>query len=526
MPRHNATSVSPKGAAATAISRDAARDETMAMVRRILDQKRNRMVLAFLLVVAALRSAAILLSPLGLGVDEAQYWLWSQEFDFGYYTKPPLTSWIIGLSHMMFGHAEWAVRLPAPWLHLATALVLWRATDWLYGSRAGRWAAILWTLLPLVSLGSFVISTDTPLLLAYSCGLLALAAILTDRVTAPRGLFYAGLAIGIAMLAKYAAIYFALSLVLFAGWDRMAKGRALTLPALGLFVVGLLLALGPNLIWNLANDFTTVRHLGDNANLAKQSYSPGSMLAFLGAQFGVAGPAAFALMVTLFIPPFSGQTRRLLISFAAPPLVIISIQAFLSEANANWAAAALPALVIWLAHWITSPGGIRWGLLTAGINGGIAAAFAVAMFAGQFGPLTPESDPLRRLRGWDLLAQDIAPVVAAHDASMIIADRRATAALLSWHFHDGVTGDAGQRKPVAIRVFDEDGIPSNHFEQNLNWTPAPGRHLLAVNGATTPPDLPGVTWEAVTSLSDHAISDNRRRTLYIFRGVEGPAVAN
>ena len=542
MPQHDATSDSSETAAATAVSGDALRDETLAMLRKIMDQKRNRMVLAFLLVVAALRSAAILMSPLGLGVDEAQYWLWSQEFDFGYYTKPPLTSWIIGLSHMIFGHAEWAVRLPAPWLHLATALVLWRATDWLYGPRAGRWAAILWTLLPLVSLGSFVISTDTPLLLAYSCGLLALAGTLTNRISASRGLFYAGLATGIAMLAKYAAIYFALSLLLFAAWDRIAptnkvardnlagdditNNRTLTLPAIGLFAVGLLLAVGPNLIWNLVNDFTTVRHLGDNANLAKQSYSPGNMLGFWGAQFGVAGPAAFALMLTLFIPPFSGRTRRLLICFATPPLLVISIQAFVSEANANWAAAALPALIIWLAHWISSPGGIRWGLLAASINGGIAAAFALAMFAGQFGPLTPDSDPLRRLRGWDQLAQDIAPALTGHNASMIVADRRATAALLSWHFHHGITDAAGQTIPVAIRVFDADGIPSNHFEQNLNWTPQPGRRLLAVNGATTPPTLPGVTWDARTSLSDHAISDNRRRSLYIYRGIEGPAVAD
>ena len=67
---------------------------------------------------AALRTASLVFSPLELGVDEAQYWLWSTGFNFGYYTKPPLTSWIIGLSHGLFGHHEWAVRLPAPWLHL------------------------------------------------------------------------------------------------------------------------------------------------------------------------------------------------------------------------------------------------------------------------------------------------------------------------------------------------------------------------------------------------------------------------
>ncbi|MEK9935752.1 MAG: glycosyltransferase family 39 protein, partial [Rhodobiaceae bacterium] len=134
----------------------------------------DRLVLVLMAAAAALRSLAIVLSPLELGVDEAQYWLWSTEFDFGYYTKPPLTSWIIGAAHQMFGHHVGAVRLPAPWLHLLTALALWRAAFWYAGAGAGRWAALIWTCLPAVALGSFVISTDTPLLLFWSLGLLAL----------------------------------------------------------------------------------------------------------------------------------------------------------------------------------------------------------------------------------------------------------------------------------------------------------------------------------------------------------------
>ena len=164
---------------------------------------------------AALRTASLVFSPLELGVDEAQYWLWSTGFDFGYYTKPPLTSWIIGLSHGLFGHHEWAVRLPAPWLHLATSLVLWRAADWLAGPAAGRIAAMIWMTLPSIALGSFVISTDTPLLLCWSAGVLALVGVLTGRLRERRGMLLAGGAFGAAMLAKYAAIYGLAGLALF-----------------------------------------------------------------------------------------------------------------------------------------------------------------------------------------------------------------------------------------------------------------------------------------------------------------------
>ena len=142
----------------------------------------NRFVLLVLLGLTLLRTAALAISPLELGVDEAQYWLWSQSPDFGYFTKPPLIAWIIGVAHWAFGHSTMAVRLPACWLQLATALVLWQTASWLYGPRAGRLTALIWISLPAVGLGSFLISTDTPLLLAMALALLALAGSVCEKI--------------------------------------------------------------------------------------------------------------------------------------------------------------------------------------------------------------------------------------------------------------------------------------------------------------------------------------------------------
>ena len=77
------------------------------------DQTQNWLIGSALLIITLLRSVAVITTPLELGVDEAQYWLWSQTPDFGYFTKPPLIAWIIGLAHWLFGHQMWAVRLPA-----------------------------------------------------------------------------------------------------------------------------------------------------------------------------------------------------------------------------------------------------------------------------------------------------------------------------------------------------------------------------------------------------------------------------
>jgi len=476
----------------------------------------DQLVLGLILAAAALRSLAIVLSPLELGVDEAQYWLWSTEFDFGYYTKPPLTSWIIGVSHQLFGHHVWAVRLPAPWLHLLTALILWRATFWYAGANAGRWAALLWTSLPAVALGGFVISTDTPLLLFWSLGLLALIAGVGGRIAITPAMALAGGAFGIALLGKYAAIYGLVGMGLFWGLERLRHAGPVTLPSLLGFLIAMGIAASPNLLWNLAHDFTTVRHLGDNANLDRQSHDPLNSLRFLGAQFATAGPLVFALMLGI-LKGGRDPAVRLLMCLSLPVIAIIMLQAFLSEANANWALAAMPALVVWLAGWLagraSSPARPRLGIAALTVNVALSAIILTVTLAGSLGVLTPDSDPFRRQRGWSQLASDSAAALTRHDATTIIADRRASAALLSWHFH----GTA-----IDVLVHDEDGVPSNHFEQNLAWTRQPGRRLIVLGGDADAPDMAGVTWISTppVKVSTATISHNRTRRVYLHQGTE------
>jgi len=477
------------------------------------------LVFGLLVAAAALRSIGIVLSPLELGVDEAQYWLWSTEFAFGYYTKPPLTSWIIGISHQLFGHHVWAVRLPAPWLHLLTALILWRAATWSGGPAAGRMAALLWTCLPAVALGSFVISTDTPLLLFWSLGMMALIGGMTGRLAMNRAMVFAGGAFGVALLGKYAAIYGLIGVALFWGVDRLCGKRTISPSALLIFAVSMGLAASPNLLWNLVNDFTTVRHLGDNANLDRQSHDPLASLLFLGTQFATAGPLVFALMLGI-VTGGRDRVTRLLLCLSLPAIIIIMIQAYLSEANANWALAAMPALVVWLAGWLVggdTDGGMRTrrrlGIAALTINAALSFAMLAVTLAGSLGPLTPDSDPLRRQRGWHQLATDSAAALARHDATTLIADRRASAALLSWHFHG--TG-------IDVLVHDQDGVPSNHFEQNLAWTRQPGRRVISLGDNSVPPAIKDIVW--VTSppalISAAGISHNHTRRLYLHQGVE------
>ena len=89
------------------------------------------------------RLVALYITPLELGVDEAQYWVWSQDLSFGYYSKPPLIAWIIGISHALFGHSSFGVRVFAPIIQFIITLILWRCAYRLYDDnpRAGKIAS-------------------------------------------------------------------------------------------------------------------------------------------------------------------------------------------------------------------------------------------------------------------------------------------------------------------------------------------------------------------------------------------------
>ena len=474
------------------------------------ERTKNRIVLIALTAITILRSFTLVITPLELGVDEAQYWLWSQSPDTGYFTKPPLIAWIIGVSHWIFGHYTWAVRLPACWINFFTALLLWRSATWLYGEQAGRIAAIIWITLPAIGLGSFLISTDTPLLALWSLGLLSICGIATQKISQTSGVMLAGFAFGLAMLAKYAAIYALFSAVLIIFSSYLTYQKLFHWRHFLLMCVGFVLASSPNIFWNFTNEFWAIRHLGENANLSRFDNDFADSLRFFGSQFFVAGPLIFTLMIFSAFAKWREPQTIWLICMSAPILFLMIVQAFNSEANANWAMTAFPALTLLVAGWLGNFKRKYIWLVAICVNVILSIFISAVTISGSMGSITPESDPLRRLRGWQQLSADILPHLKAHNATAIIADRRATAALLSWHFHS---------KNISILIHDSDSIPSNHFESMHAWSSQPGRHVIAITGDNSPPEIGGINW-LPKGTSKAVISKKSKRHLKIFYGIE------
>lgn len=426
-----------------------------------------RPALAFVGVVTALRILALAFNRTDLFVDEAQYWFWGQNPDFGYYSKPPLIAWVIRAFTEILGDGRFAIRLPGPLFHGATALILAALAARIWSARTALWVAASYVTLPFVALGSLLISTDTILAPFFAAGLLWWYR--ATQEGRPAFALLAGVMVGLAALAKYAAVYFFPCAVLAA---------LLAVPMRGTLRLWLMLALGfavtilPNVLWNLSHDLSTFEHTMDNVGWVRDSAGPslnlGSMAGFFGAQFAVFGPVLFAALLWAALVP-RPPIRRALLAFALPVLLVVCVQALLDRAYANWAVVAYYAGMLVAVSFLheRAPRLLPVSLCVNGVIAVLLPALTIlAPWPGRDGqPL------LQRYLGQAELSHRILDAAGRAGAATIMASDRAILADL---FH------TGRDSALAIRAVTPSGRPRNYYEQNFAIGPGDEGPVLAV----------------------------------------------
>jgi len=448
----------------------------------------DRAGLAFWLCLAAivtLRILALKASPLDLHYDEAQYWSWSQSFDWGYFSKPPLIAWTILGATSLLGDSEWAVRIAAPLAHGAAAIALYGLGRSMYGPWPGFWAGLGWLLLPSVALSSGVISTDALLLPLWAIALFALW-----RLTASRAWFWAvllGIAIGLGALAKYAMLYFPLCALLAAWWSRPVREVLIGPRGLVAIAIGLAM-LTPNLVWNAQHSFATVAHTAANADVLDLTFDFGELGKFLVDQAGIIGPVLFALLIGLFVRALrraggASDEDRFLLAFILPPILIVAAVALLNRANANWAVAAYPAAIVWMSGSIFAwRRGARLLLIAALVNLAIGAAALGAALSPDFADRVGLSNALKRSRGWEETAQEIAlramPQPGEAPFTSVLVDHRSTYYELAYYWRQARRAGA-PLPPVRMWLLHADA--RNSAEQADPMRPEEGARVLVVH---------------------------------------------
>lgn len=468
-------------------------------------------------VMTTARLAALVLTPLNLGPDEAQYWSWSLSPAAGYFSKPPMIAWLIAGSTAVCGTGEYCIRLFSPLMHAATGFVLFLAASRLYDARVGFWSAITYWLIPGTSFSSLLITTDVPLLFFWALSLWAVAEM--QASPSRRWPVLLGVSIGLGLLSKYAMLYVVLGLAI--AFLPTRDGRRFILDK-RFAIAGAVAALvfSPNIVWNISNSLATVRHTASNANWsAEQLFNIGNAFSFLGAQAGIIGPVAAGILIWGGVMAWRkwglSGSDRLMLCLSVPIILVVTLQAFISRANANWAAPAFIALCILACAWALRSTR-RWPImLNTAANGalavllcGLAASPALVSALGQ-------DNAAKRLRGWPEAGSTIVSLASSAPFTAILSDDREDMASLYYYT---------RARSIPLRMWPSSN-PGNEYEARYALTPDVASYVLFVSRKADVGTVTGAftAFERIGTIETR-LDPKRTRIFYLY-ALTGPATA-
>ncbi|MGM9490999.1 glycosyltransferase family 39 protein [Ideonella sp. YS5] len=456
----------------------------------------------------------------GLHVDEAQYWAWSQALDWGYYSKPPMIAGIIALSTALLGDGLLGVKALAMLCYPLTAWVLYRwvgevaadvaAEPDARAERAGWLAALLFIASPVAGLLGLAATTDAPLLLMWSLAARSLWRAWRDgrRID----WLMLGLWGGLGLMSKYTMAAFAISAlgVLLTVPRRRSGGlglpRGLALSALVAF-----LCILPNLAWNAAHGWPTLRHTAEITVGAQSEPLLQTVGGYLGGLLLLVGPVVVPWMLlwawrargdaplTANSHEDDGQpTRReaaWMAAWLAGPLAAIgAAQALHAQAELNWAAPVLIGTILGLVLWLRPERRARH------LGGWYAALAAQAVLIGALTlagdlahwlhhPLPRQLDVWARMRGWDQAFDLLKPAVREHwaktgvngadlAAPLVLGEDRAVLANGAYAWRELAPQWTAWRAPGEL--------PHDHFQLSVPLRPSAQPQPILIVGAGRP----------------------------------------
>ena len=421
---------------------------------------------------------ALVAAGIPLSVDESYYVAWSKTPDFGYWTKPPMIAWAIGAARSVCGESPGCVRMvPVLAFPISTMLMFGLARRLSFSPAQAGVAALAFATMPMASFYGIAATTDGLLILFWIAAMLSLRIALDGHRAA---WLVTGLFAGLALLSKYSAGVFALSAalaLLHPQWRHWWRTRW---PWLAAAVAALVFS--PNLWWNLTHGAPTLRHTAEISEHSGYALHPLAMLEFLVSQFGVGGPVLFGGFIAWLASRRWRATSDgwFLLSLSLPFLAVISMQALLSRANANWAAPTMVAASLAAVHFLLQR---RRGWLIASFAFNLALAallyhFDVLVREPMGLPHVVRTDPFWATRNWpgihaqvrDALQKSPQPGAGMHVAS---DDRTVLAQLQA----------ALELPPGGALGWQRRGHANNHFDQRFPLPEHPDFPVLLVSAA-------------------------------------------
>ncbi|HEY3720817.1 MAG TPA: glycosyltransferase family 39 protein [Roseiarcus sp.] len=425
------------------------------------------MIVAAAACLALLAAQLWLIGRVELTFDEAYYALWSRSLAWGYLDHPPgIAAWIRA-STDLFGRSEFGVRALNTLIFSAQPALVGGIAWRLFGRiEVAALAALLWVSMPLVAAAPLA-TPDAPLTIFWTLALAGLVEVWRGRSL---GWIAVGLALGLGLLSKFAAIFLGAGIVL-AMLATPSLRSWFFRPAPYLAALGALAVFSPFLVWNAEHGWATfVKQFG---RVPPHGFAPRYLLEFLGSQIGLINPliaAAAAVGATAPQPAAPDrEARRLLVATIAPAAVYFLFHALHDRVQGNWPAPLYPALAILAACAIAdarvAPTASRMAAAGrwAPPLGLAAIALVYAHVATGLPPLGP-ADPIARIGGWRELAREVDARAGVERAAFVLAHGYAATSLLTW--------------------YGEGSLPVVQLDERARWSfePPPSEALFAAPG--------------------------------------------
>ena len=431
------------------------------------------MLVAIIALLTAYRIVLLATTDFTLFFDEAYYWGWAQELDFGYYSKPPMLALLIALTTSVCGDGELCVKAGALIIHPLTALLIFTMAKMLFNARIGFIAAVTYLTMPGIALSSLIISTDVVLLFFWASSmLLFLKALRTNNMAY---WVAAGITGGLGLLSKYNMIVFPMSVLFFLISTQQYR-HLFKQPGVYFAMMVAVAVFFPNLIWNAQHDFPTFLHTAEISKLGEKTLHFDELGAFLGGQLGVFGLIFFPVMLYIFFRAktvWNNEAYRFLICFALPFISIICLQAFLGRAHANWATPTYVAGCILVAAFLINQQRFKLWLIAIIINLLLTTTvyhwhdFANALEI----KLTSKTDPFKRVQGWREFAKPVEQILAQYPSAILLADTRDTLAQLIYYV---------KPHPFNAVAWNPQGLLQNHYELKTTMNDKLGKDFIYV----------------------------------------------
>jgi len=360
-----------------------------------------------------------LTTSIELAPDEAYYYQWSLRPDLCYFSKGPGIAAAIRLGTMLLGASEAGVRFLSPLLSLGTSVLVYLFTRRLFSERAALWALVACNLMPILNVGSVVMTIDPLSIFFWTAGLYSFWVALEHSSIREEGepgagwsmwWPFTGLLIGLGFLCKWTNGMQLVSIVaLLLSGARLR--RHFRQPGFWMLVLVALLFTIPPLVWNAQHLWITFTHVSQRGGLNTGfQFRPAETLSFLGAHAGVYSPVLFlAMLGTLAkeLPRARDHFKpRFLLAFTLPLFVMYLILSLKKAGEANWTAPAMISLmVLAAADWTERARQAARVRRYLGIGMGIGVLLSVVVLnvdmlrhAGIQFPY--KRDPSKKLRGW------------------------------------------------------------------------------------------------------------------------------